>query len=258
MFRCGLCFCMILLLLSTSLGETSSTSYDYCASDPCKNGGTCEENENDFYCECPPHFVGKTCATKIDVCKNNPCFNGGTCEIVEDGPHPFICVCTEEYSGRFCNLTIKNCLSNPCKNGGTCEEEEDGFYCHCPSHFGGKTCSLSFEICASHPCLNGGTCILVEDGPREYMCKCNEKYGGENCQIKKPPMVSDRFHTVGELVFPLVPDREISEAEIVCAIEESYDPHVGMSVFHITIAGEQDTIVENLFLNQTFMHNSSG
>ncbi|XP_076366508.1 uncharacterized protein LOC143255154 [Tachypleus tridentatus] len=71
-------------------------------------------------------------------------------------------------------------------------------------------------------------------------------------------MISDRYHTVGELVFPLVPDREISEAEIVCAIEESYDPRQGMSVLQVTIAGEQDTIVENLILNQTFMHNSSG
>nr|BAC06837.1 Pf1-cadherin [Ptychodera flava] len=33
--------------------------------------------------------------------------------------------------------------------------------------------------CASNPCLNGGQCI---DTPSGYVCQCDEKYGGPNCE----------------------------------------------------------------------------
>lgn len=37
------------------------TSADACASNPCKNGGTCEAKGSDFSCHCPEPYGGTTC-----------------------------------------------------------------------------------------------------------------------------------------------------------------------------------------------------
>lgn len=38
---------------------------DECASDPCQNGGTCEDQINSFVCHCPPGYTGIHCETGI-------------------------------------------------------------------------------------------------------------------------------------------------------------------------------------------------
>ena len=37
-----------------------------CCSDPCLNGGSCEDDVNGFCCECPPGFTGECCETGKD------------------------------------------------------------------------------------------------------------------------------------------------------------------------------------------------
>ena len=37
---------------------------DPCFYSPCKNGGTCQSNKNQFSCECTPDWKGKTCTEK--------------------------------------------------------------------------------------------------------------------------------------------------------------------------------------------------
>ena len=32
-----------------------------CASDPCQNGGTCEDLMNGYRCKCPPEYQGRNC-----------------------------------------------------------------------------------------------------------------------------------------------------------------------------------------------------
>ena len=34
---------------------------DYCYSEPCQNGGTCENGDDGFTCICPPGWQGETC-----------------------------------------------------------------------------------------------------------------------------------------------------------------------------------------------------
>lgn len=66
-----------------------------CLSNPCRNGGTCEERlyhemdndinnydavmaEHRWQCKCPTGYLGASCERSI--CDNNPCQFGGTCK----------------------------------------------------------------------------------------------------------------------------------------------------------------------------------
>ncbi|KAJ8046038.1 Neurogenic locus notch-like protein 2 [Holothuria leucospilota] len=47
---------------------TPAGSLSPCESNPCQNGGTCEENGASFSCICPPYIVGDMCETDIRDC----------------------------------------------------------------------------------------------------------------------------------------------------------------------------------------------
>ena len=42
-------------------GKNCDESIDDCASNPCVNGGTCEDLVNDYACTCATGFSGKSC-----------------------------------------------------------------------------------------------------------------------------------------------------------------------------------------------------
>ena len=52
---------------------------DECASNPCKNGGTCIENIGGYSCDCPDGYAGENCATgesfHLPSCSANVLFN---------------------------------------------------------------------------------------------------------------------------------------------------------------------------------------
>jgi len=73
-----------------------------CNPNPCKNGGTCAVDGDQFTCTCAAGFSGDTCETNIDDCTPNPCENGGTCI---DGVNGFQCQCLEGYTGDRCEKT---------------------------------------------------------------------------------------------------------------------------------------------------------
>jgi len=72
-----------------------------CFPDPCQNGATCVDGDDDYICECVPGYVGKNCETDFNECENNPCQNGGVC--AEDGLDSFNCTCTEGWAGPICD-----------------------------------------------------------------------------------------------------------------------------------------------------------
>jgi len=62
MCDCG-CVCCILFSFSNSsvscTGARCETDVNECASNPCQQGGTCEDELNGFTCSCLPGFIGR-------------------------------------------------------------------------------------------------------------------------------------------------------------------------------------------------------
>ncbi|GBN71236.1 hypothetical protein AVEN_163834-1 [Araneus ventricosus] len=117
---------------------------DPCASNPCKNEGTCEADGTGFKCECKEPWKGKTCEEN-DEGKNgcedeNPCKNGGTCE--PKGGKSYECDCLLGFNGTNCEI-IQWCYDNKVICGDTpClyDEETGSGFCYCKDlYFDAKT-----------------------------------------------------------------------------------------------------------------------
>lgn len=50
-----------------------------CLSNPCLNGGACEDLSGGYTCNCPVGFSGDNCDVDIDECHSAPCLHGGSC-----------------------------------------------------------------------------------------------------------------------------------------------------------------------------------
>ncbi|CRL07542.1 CLUMA_CG020507, isoform A [Clunio marinus] len=96
-----------------------------CLSNPCRNGGTCEEKlydhhdmendisdgsynvnevmENRWKCKCPTGYLGIAC--ERSVCDNNPCNYGGTC--VEFPGSGYLCLCPLGKHGHYCEHNLE-------------------------------------------------------------------------------------------------------------------------------------------------------
>ena len=90
---------------------------DECALEPCKNGGTCFDTGNEYFCVCLEGFKGNEC--EIDVS------NQSKSAVVTKN--------TDSRSGAFCSKDI-------CQNNGTCYENENMYYCKCMIGFEGVHC----------------------------------------------------------------------------------------------------------------------
>ncbi|XP_023930468.1 neurogenic locus notch homolog protein 1 isoform X2 [Lingula anatina] len=197
--------------------QTQNVSSTLCASNPCKNSGSCQEGDSSYVCVCMPPFIGTDCenttftangtantrnATK--TCDSNPCKNNATC-VQENGS--FTCECSKNYVGVLCetfvvgddtNRTQTNvsglCDTNPCMNNGSCLEREGEIICVCTSGFRGKTCDTPLSNnnatdpnsalqCETNPCWNGGTCFQLN---QNFRCDCADGFAGKFCDIRMP------------------------------------------------------------------------
>ncbi|XP_070562288.1 uncharacterized protein [Ptychodera flava] len=150
-------------------GEISTVAEtDECKSNPCLNGGTCEETGIAYTCHCTIPYEGPHCEIDVDECQSEPCFNGGTCEDLLGG---YTCDCSAPYEGVHCQIE-NTCLPNPCLNDGTCSfnAAHENHTCSCIAGFTGTVCETNIDDCLPGACY-GGKCI---DGINQYHCDCSD------------------------------------------------------------------------------------
>ena len=73
---------------------------DYCASNPCKNQGACQDGIGSYHCVCQTGFVGSDCQYPVDQCNPNPCAEGSTCQNIAGS---YRCACPEGRYGPKCD-----------------------------------------------------------------------------------------------------------------------------------------------------------
>ena len=81
-------------------GPLCSVDIDECASEPCQNGGSCQDLRSGYACHCLAAFSGPNCRINVNDCQDNQCNpNGSTCK---DGVGKYTCVCDLYHQGEFC------------------------------------------------------------------------------------------------------------------------------------------------------------
>ncbi|XP_034719385.1 delta-like protein C [Etheostoma cragini] len=168
-------------------GKNCEIETNECDSNPCKNGGSCKDLENDYSCECPQGFYGKNCEISAMTCADGPCFNGGTC--VENDGGGYSCRCPPGYTGSNCEKRLDKCSSNPCANGAQCLDLGKHIVCRCRPGFTGSRCETNIDDCAGNPCRNAGTCL---DGVNDFTCTCTLGFSGKDCSVRASPC--NHFH----------------------------------------------------------------
>ncbi|XP_076303298.1 cell polarity complex component crumbs isoform X3 [Lasioglossum baleicum] len=192
-----------------------------CLKIPCRNGGTCNEDQKgDFSCTCKPGFTGTYCESQLGTrfCEQSPCRNDGVCLALADSeykcdclpgwtgknceinfdecnPNPcrhdgvcidginnYTCICDRTgYEGVNCEIDIDECMANPCLNKGVCYDIYGGYICNCPNGFEGQNCEFNLNECLSSPCKHGGDCV---DDVGSYHCNCPPEYAGRHCELR--------------------------------------------------------------------------
>ncbi|KAM6916581.1 protein eyes shut homolog [Xenentodon cancila] len=69
---------------------------------PCRNGGTCVSDAEDWFCECPSLYTGRLC--QLSACELNPCSHGATC--IPKSPLEAVCLCPYGRQGLLCDQPI--------------------------------------------------------------------------------------------------------------------------------------------------------
>ncbi|CAL7947161.1 unnamed protein product [Xylocopa violacea] len=230
------------------MGNPPNCTINYCASNPCSNGGTCTSNKDGYNCTCPPEWKGTTCLSPAsDWC--SACFNGGSCletrfgiicqcprfltgpqckdpitcrdlpckqaSACHDYPGGYYCTCEPGWTGPECSIDVDECASDPCRNGGVCIDEQNNYYCQCLPGYTGKNCQINVDECLSQPCQNGGTCIDRING---YVCNCTKDFMDENCEREYNACAINPCQNNGNCT--LIP---MSRREFVCECPRGFE-----------------------------------
>ncbi|XP_078497967.1 protein crumbs homolog 2 isoform X2 [Lissotriton helveticus] len=157
-------------------GENCSVNIDECESQPCQNGGRCEDAINKYLCHCALGYTGVECATNIDDCESDPCENGALCE---DGIADYTCLCPSA--------------------------DDEGVL------WGGKNCSVRLTGCQQHLCQNEATCLpTYEEGNHGYLCQCNVGFYDDVCSTS----TTFSFSSFGYVIYEL-PSKNRTKREVV-------------------------------------------
>ncbi|XP_078667248.1 uncharacterized protein LOC144909067 [Branchiostoma floridae x Branchiostoma belcheri] len=96
-------------------GDLCNIDIDECASNPCQNGGTCQDGVNSYHCHCQVGYGGENCQHDLDLCAQVACPFNWQCQ--DHGDH-FICLARS-----IKLLESYTCSSASCPDGMYCREE---------------------------------------------------------------------------------------------------------------------------------------
>eukprot|EP01046_Picozoa_sp_COSAG06_P098863 COSAG06_NODE_44960_length_358_cov_26.791506_1_plen_119_part_11 len=90
----------------------------------------------------------------------------------------YACGCTAGYEGDSCELDLDECESNPCVNG-LCLESSS-----CGAEYSDDACGGLVGFLPV-PCRDGVDCMscLPRVPIDNYMCRCDDGWGGRECDI---------------------------------------------------------------------------
>ncbi|XP_059051310.1 cubilin-like [Achroia grisella] len=89
--------------------SASNNSTHSCVDEPCGPHGQCHMLRTGYTCLCYRGFTGARCNITQDYCANNPCQNGGVCRTDESMAKGFRCECSALYTGTMCQVRARNC-----------------------------------------------------------------------------------------------------------------------------------------------------
>ena len=118
---------------------------DYCASNPCQNGGTCIDGINTYTCNCAPGYIGYNC----------------------EASERFLNHIKQFYIACYIFMIMWRSFFFT------------SYYINNPFLFVNEIFPLDIDECVSSPCQNGGTCIDIINA---YTCDCVPGYLGDNCE----------------------------------------------------------------------------
>ncbi|XP_053380894.1 uncharacterized protein LOC123563563, partial [Mercenaria mercenaria] len=199
-------------------GTDCEIEIDFCESNPCLHGGTCQKRLGGYTCECVEGWQGTNCEAVVEQCElatgrqcQGDCFNifnGYSCQCpantfgtnCENQPNPcrdynkcqnnavcsydgmMNCTCPGKYTGDGCQILIDYCgQTNPCENGAMCSVTSNGYQCTCKPGYGGPRCEQEINECEENNvrCPGGGRCL---DALNKYYCRCPIRKTGTDCQ----------------------------------------------------------------------------
>lgn len=118
-------------------------------------------------CNCTPGWSGPTCSDvdDNDFCASQPCLNGGTCLDTGDG-YSCHCIGTDTGpSGNNCTDGVDECQqTNSCQNWKHCNNSDGSYNCSCAPFYTGANCETLMP-CTFNPCENGTTSLPSASPP---------------------------------------------------------------------------------------------
>ncbi|EDW24017.1 GL23608 [Drosophila persimilis] len=175
---------------------------NYCGThEPCNHGGTCENTAPDQYrCTCAEGLSGEQCEIVEHPCATQPCRNGGTCTLkpMNATRPPVYRIMRGMSTSMGKPISRRNSIrslanlrqesQNGSSNGGALGSSPGlpltplaaEFTCGCAAGWTGPTCEINIDECAGGPCEHGGTCVDLIGG---FRCECPPEWRGDVCQV---------------------------------------------------------------------------